>query len=185
VATDAIITRLLSQALFDGQPAACLTMTGQAPLAVVRRPLLGRGPLVDHMATDACQPTLAGLIALAQLQRGVLPPERSFQTSPHRRKSFQAIRFRALTFFHGALEYRYRLVKGSSRPEIEKISAGLQDARIPSLMAIHADVISQAGRKSRWIHDRCVRLVGICSVFFRHFLHVQLAGTVTAFAADG
>src|SRR5581483_3161226 len=157
-------------------------MAGQAFLAEVGNLVCRCGGIVDDVAGDTSQLAMARLVALAHFKRGVLPPEGSCHAPAHGRKRFQSVGFGALLRLQGEFEYRNRFIERRSGPEIQVVFPGLQDPRVPALVAIHADVIRQTRGEPRRIYDGSVGLAGMTATLCRPFLKMELARAVTAFA---
>src|SRR5260221_14197614 len=123
---------------------------------------------VGIMALDAAQAASALLIALAHLQLlrmakrfydiALVPPRSS--------------------------EDGDRVVRRRSSSEVQVGLAGPQDSRVSAKVALFADVVANAHRQSRGIHDgvidrTCQRRIGAA------FADVKFSGPMAPFAADG
>jgi hypothetical protein len=73
--SDAVFRRLLPHAFLKGQFTTLVRMASETPFPVVRNlVLLGRG-IVNHMAGDTFQLTIAIVKTPTHFQRRVLPPQ--------------------------------------------------------------------------------------------------------------
>src|SRR5713101_5141503 len=73
-------------------------------------------------------------------------------------------------------EYRDRIVQRCAGPEIHQLLARLDDAGVPGLVAIHADVLHQSGAQPHGVDDGRLRPAA---------RHMPRAWAVAAFAPDG
>ena len=83
----------------------------------------------------------------------------------------------------GHFKDRHRLVKGGSRTKVEEVLSGLQHPCVRLLVTLHADVVGEPARQPSRIHDAKV-CAGARRSAFRASLHMQLAWSMTPFAAD-
>jgi hypothetical protein len=121
------------------------------------------------VARDAGQPQLAGPIAFGEPHQLVVIEQRGVGASSSRQRHFKN---------------RQRVVQGSSRTKVKEVLSWLQHPCVRLLVTLHADVVGKPAWQPSRIHDTevCAATRGRALCASRH---VQLAWSMTPFAADG